>query len=467
MAAYLTAEQRRQLGVAAAGSVPPSIHGDWRPDPGRPDPVALLEEQNASREPDLVPIRHGRMSASAFTFYRGAARIMADDLSRTPDSGLTVQLCGDAHLMNFGSFASPERRLVFDLNDFDETLPGPFEHDVRRFAASLAVAAMDNGFDIDSCAAITATGVRSYREAMRQFAGMRTLDVWYADLPEDRIRDAARRLRKSAKDAKALKRYAKNVAAARKRDSVRALGKLAEVVDGEYRIVSRPPLVIPFRDLAAVPGASKEELSEVVRRQFEAYRASLPDDRRRLLERFKIVDVAHKVVGVGSVGQRAFIVLLQGRDLDDPLFLQAKEVGPSVLESHLPPSQYAEPGERVVRGQRLMQATSDVLLGWSRGATAGHHYYCRQLRDMKGSAVVAAMSPGVMHVYARLCGWTLARAHARSGDAVGIDAYLEGDGDVDRAFTEFALRYERQNRLDFDAFRAAIDSGRLQARPDL
>jgi uncharacterized protein (DUF2252 family) len=465
-AAYLTAEQRREVGAAAAEAVPPSSHADWEPDTSRPDPVALLEEQNTSREPDLVPVRHGRMSASAFTFFRGAARIMAEDLARAQGSGLTVQLCGDAHLSNFGVFASPERRLVFDLNDFDETLPGPFEQDLKRLAASFAIAATNNGFEKGDRRSVVRSAVRSYREALAGFAQMPTMDVWYAHLSEDEIRETARSLRTSAKDAKALKRGEKNLAKARERDSLHALGKLAQPIGDEYRIVSQPPLVVPLRELADLHATSGQSAEEVVRSHYEAYHASLPDDRRALLERFKVVDVARKVVGVGSVGTRAFIVLLQGRDRDDPLFLQAKEATRSVLEHHLPASRYA-PGERVVRGQRLMQAASDIFLGWSANAATGRHYYFRQLRDMKGSAVVEAMSPTVMTLYAQICGRTLARAHARSGDPVSLDAYVGGSGDFERAVTEFAVRYAHQNQRDYEAFLAAIDAGRLEARRDL
>jgi len=464
---YLTQDERRHVGTVAAESVPPESHAGWRPEPGRPDPVTLLDEQNASREPDLVPVRHGRMSSSPLAFFRGAARIMAEDLSRTPTSGIVVQLCGDAHLSNFGVFASPERRLLFDVNDFDETLPGPFEQDVKRLGSSLAIAATNNGFDRRSRASVTSAGVRSYREAMSGFAGMRTMDIWYAALPEEDIRKEARILRRSAKEAQAFKRGAKALAKARQRDSLHALKKLAEVVGDSYRIVSRPPLVVPLRDLVAMDPTIEETAEEIVRRQFEAYQDSLADDRRALLQRFRIVDVARKVVGVGSVGTRAFIVLLQGRDRDDPLFLQAKEATRSVLEQHLPRSRYEQPGERVVRGQQLMQATSDIFLGWSDLSPTGHHYYFRQLRDMKGSAVVESMSPAVMTVYAEMCGWTLARAHARSGDPVVVDAYLGSDDGFVDAVTDFSLGYAKQNRDDYEAFLDAIASGRLEARRDL
>src|ERR1700761_6734909 len=448
-------EDRKARGFAAGDQVPLSSHSGWRPAEDRPDPVRLLEEQNLNREQDLVPVRHGRMSVSPFTFYRGAARIMAADLNDTPVAGLSAQLCGDAHLSNFGLFASPERQLVFDLNDFDETLPGPFEYDVKRMAASFTVAARNNGFSAADARAVTATAVRSYREAMREFAGMRTMDIWYAHLDEDELRSlisSARDQLKPGKEAKkqpkgakkqpkaaqkaakeearladqAQRRAAKNAEKAHTRDSLQALSKLGELVDGRYRIVSQPPVIIPSRDLAASFGLSLDEVMPAIRDQFRAYRGTLQPDRRHLLEQFEIVDAARKVVGVGSVGTRSFIVLLQGRDAKDPLFLQIKEATASVLEGYLPRSRYRQHGQRVVQGQRLMQAASDIYLGWTRGP-GGRHFYCRQLRDMKGSAIIEGMSPLVLDQYARLCGWTLARAHARSGDPVAIAAHL-GEG---------------------------------------
>jgi uncharacterized protein (DUF2252 family) len=462
-----TTDERRHVGDEAAKALPPDGHGDWSPGTDRPDPVDLLEEQNATREPDLVPVRHGRMSVSAFTFYRGAARIMAEDLSRAPATGLVVQLCGDAHLSNFGVFASPERRLVFDVNDFDETLPGPFEYDVKRLASSFAIAAKHNGFAKADRRAVTRSSVRSYREAIAAFASMPTMQVWYAQKSERELRNAARALAKGDKGMKALERAERNLAKARRRDSVQALSKLASIVGDEYQIVSRPPTVVRLRDLASSQGLGPEAADHLVRQHLAAYAASLPDDRQALLERFEVVDVARKVVGVGSVGTRAFIVLLQGRDRDDVLFLQAKEANRSVLEDHLPASRYPGSGERVVRGQRLMQSVSDILLGWSDGASTGRDYYFRQLRDMKGSALVESMAPQTMTFYAELCGWTLARAHARSGDAVALHAYLGAGDDFDVAVTAFATRYAKQNQRDYAAFLAALGSGRLEARHDV
>jgi uncharacterized protein (DUF2252 family) len=459
--AHLSVEERTVHGKDARTQTPLAAHTGWKPATDRPDPVGLLERQDATREPDLVPVRHGRMLVSPFTFYRGAAKIMAADLKDTPRAGLAVQLCGDAHLSNFGIFGSPERRLLFDLNDFDETLPGPFEYDVKRMAASFTIAARNNGFSKADARSVTRASVTAYREAMAGFAGMGTLEIWYANLSED-ILDAARAAAKTKREAKEVKRARKDVEKARTRDSLQALSKLGELVDGRYRIVSQPPLVVPLRDLQATYGLSQAQVDRMIRQQFQGYRVTLDDARRHLLERFQLVDAARKVVGVGSVGTRAYIVLLQGRDQQDPLFLQVKEAAPSVLEDHLPKSRYRPRGERVVRGQRLMQAASDIFLGWFTGPD-GRHYYWRQLRDMKGSALVEAMSPRSLTSYANLCAWTLARAHARSGDPVAIAAYLGTSDQFDRAVTDFSQRYADQNERDYEAFVGAVRSGRLQA----
>ena len=410
------------------------------------------------------------MLASPFTFYRGAAKIMAADLKDTPRAGLITQLCGDAHLSNFGVFASPERALLFDLNDFDETLPGPFEYDVKRMSASFTIAARNNGFTKADAREATLASVRAYRESMREFSQMRTMDIWYAHLSEQELMagiEEAKRAqlskaqKKQAKESQ--KRAKKSAAKAQTRDSLQALSKLAEHVDGNYRIISQPPIVIPARELTVSLGMSPEQLQHLIHEQLRAYRATLQPDRRALLERFEIIDVARKVVGVGSVGTRAYIVLLQGRDQEDPLFLQVKEATTSVLEDHLPKSRFDQPGERVVQGQRMMQAASDIYLGWTKGAEAGRYLYWRQLRDMKGSAVVEAMEPFGLEFYARQCGWTLARAHARSGDPIAISAYLgKGDG-FDRAITDFSERYADQNEKDYQAFVEAIRSGRIDA----
>src|SRR4051794_2788040 len=473
-------DERRERGLRAREQTPPAAHQGWAPAPRRPKPAKLLAEQDKTREPDLVPVRHGRMMVSPFTFYRGAAKVMAHDLAGTPTAGLTVQLCGDAHLSNFGLFASPERSLLFDLNDFDETLPGPFEWDVQRMAASFVVAARNNGFPEADGRGAAQASVRAYREAMTSFAGMRTLDIWYARLDEGELlrgvkatataeRDSAKgkKGKQTKADSKQLarleKRAARTGAKARTRDSLQALSKLAERVDGRYQIVSQPPIVVPARELQSTYGMSADEVDEAIRSQFRRYRSTLAHDRRGLLERFEIVDVARKVVGVGSVGTRAFIALLQGRDADDPLFLQVKEATASVLEDHLPKSRSRQQGARVVQGQRMMQTASDIFLGWTTGVEADRHYYWRQLRDMKGSVEVEAMVPAGLTFYASTCGWTLARAHARSGDPVAIAAYLGEDDSFDGGMTDFAARYADQNERDFTQFTDLVNAGSIEA----
>lgn len=447
--------ERRAHGKALRKAVPRSSHADWAPAPDRFDPVALIERQDEDRLAWLVPVRHGRMAESPFAFFRGAAQFMAADLAPTPVSGLAVQLCGDAHLANFGVYGSPERHLVFDLNDFDETLPGPWEWDVKRLATSFTIASQHRGFDDATGRRLTAAAVGHYREAMADFAGRRTLDVWYASLPIEELLDAARP-RMTKEQRRSSDRFVRRT---RSKDSLQALSKLAEKVDGRYRIKSDPPLLIPMRDLPSDHRAG--DLEEQLRQSFDRYRASLPDARRLLLDRFQPVDIALKVVGVGSVGTRCGILLLEGRDEDDPLFLQLKEAGPSVLEEFLPTSTYAEPGQRVVEGQRLMQAASDIFLGWMHGGGTARDYYVRQLHDMKGSADVEDADLDRLLFYARLCGWTLARAHARTGDPIAIAGYL-GSGPVfDEGLAAFAERYAEQNRRDYDAFVAAIDAGRL------
>jgi len=485
--AHPSIDERKAKGREARDRTPVSSHTKWRPAADRPDPVALLEEQNRTREPDLVPVRHGRMMVSPFTFYRGAAKIMATDLKDTPVAGLEAQLCGDAHLSNFGAFASPERILLFDVNDFDETVPGPFEYDVKRMAASFTIAGRNNGFSKADTRAATLASVTAYRETMAEFAQMRTMDIWYARLDEDELISAIRGLvteaateakgakaekerkkektdEKEEKQAKrAEKRAVQEVEKAHTRDSLQALSKLGELVDGRYRIVSQPPIVVPLRDLAATFGLSTDEAERAIHEQFRAYRATLEDDRRHLLEQFQIVDAARKVVGVGSVGTSAFIVLLQGRDAQDPLFLQIKEATASVLEPYVRRSRYRQHGERVVQGQRMMQAASDIYLGWTKGPDERRHFYWRQLRDMKGSAIVEAMTPLALTFYARTCGWTLARAHARSGDPVATAEYLGDSDEFDKSITDFSERYADQNVRDYQEFVAAIKAGRLEA----
>ena len=370
------------MGGAARQRSPLTGLGDWTPPTDRADPVEVLVGQNRSRDADLVPVRHGRMMVSPFTFYRGAAAIMAADLASTPVAGLTVQLCGDAHLSNFGGFGSPERQLIFGLNDFDETLPGPFEFDVKRLAASFTIAAANNGFTPDATEAVTLEATHSYREAMAEFAGMGTLDVWYAHLTEHDIRAAVRAVKKSGKKSGTqsagdragraevsamIKANDKLLRKARTRDSLQALSKLVEVVDGQQRILSQPPAVVPLRDVSSIWDMSPDQARDLVEDQFRAYVQTLNAERRLLVDRFRIVDVARKVVGVGSVGTRAFVILLEGRDQKDPLFLQVKEATTSVLEAHLPASRAETPGQRVVEGQRLMQSVSDIFLGWTSG----------------------------------------------------------------------------------------------------
>jgi uncharacterized protein (DUF2252 family) len=459
---HLSPEERRARGRAARAESPRSRCAEWAPAAGRPDPIALLEEQDASRVPELVPIRYGRMTASPFAFFRGAASVMARDLASTASSGLLAQLCGDAHLSNFGGFASPERDLVFDLNDFDETLPGPWEWDVKRLAASIAVAGRGRGFSAKQRRKAVLAAVRQYREAMHRFAGMHNLDVWYARL------DRAELLGRFEAQviARQLKMLRKSAAKAVAKDDARAFERLAHTVDGEPRIVDDPPLIVRIEDL--LPSEQAHELHESVHALLRSYRASLPDDRRRLLERYRYADLARKVVGVGSVGARAWVVLMLGRDDEDPLFLQCKEAQPSVLEPYLGKSSFDNHGRRIVEGQRLMQASSDIMLGWLRTSEIdgqSRDFYVRSLRDWKSSADVEAMGPADMAVYGRMCGWTLARAHARSGDPIAIAAYL-GRGDrFDRALARCAESYADQNERDHRALLKAVASGRVTAEP--
>ena len=452
-------EERAAAGKAARSRASRSSHGEWQAAPDRRDPLEVLEEQATSRVQELVPIRYGRMALSPFAFYRGAAAVMAADLATTPASGLVVQACGDAHLANFGIFAAPDRRLVFDLNDFDETLPGPWEWDVKRLAASFEIACRENGFRRKERAAVQATLARRYREAMRDFAGRRHLDVWYARLDEDAVRAQLENA-----DAKVVRKARKGAAKARAKDSLRALGKLTHRVDGELRIVSRPPLVVPAEELFDPDRAA--DLEAELREVLERYAATLKDDRRLLLESYSFRHIARKVVGVGSVGTRAWIVLLTGRDDEDPLFLQAKEAQASVLEPHVGASEFDNHGQRVVEGQWLMQAASDSFLGWCPAIGVDgvrRDFYVRQLWDGKGSMEIEAMGPEEMGIYARLCGWPLARAPARSGDAVAIGSYLGGGDGFARALAEFSAAYADQNERDHAELVAAISSGRVAA----
>ncbi len=446
-------------GKALRSDVPRKSQAGWSPAEGRPSPVDVITSQNADRVEWLVPIRHRRMVQSPFTFYRGAAKLMALDLANSPSTGIEAQICGDAHLSNFGFYGSPDRVLVFDLNDFDETLHGPWEWDVKRLAASFAIAARNNEFEEMTTRELAVAATTAYRKAMRKLTGMSYLDVWYSRIDDNDIWEAfeddlTKKRRKASK--KALKKI-------RSRDSRHALGKLAERSDSGYRIISQPPLIIPLRDLKQV--AEPKILETTLRGAFGSYLESVPDHLGVLLRKFRFVDFAVKVVGVGSVGTRCFIVLLEGRDTKDPLFLQIKEATRSVLEDHLPRSRYSNSGQRVVEGQRLMQAASDSFLGWTQADLSGHHFYWRQLRDMKGSAEVEDMNLEQLLRYAHLCGWTLARAHARSADTQSIADYLGKSDEFDEAMGDFAVGYADQNQADYEEFKSAVDNAEIPAQP--
>jgi uncharacterized protein (DUF2252 family) len=444
--------ERMAAGRAVRDTVPLEAHGEWTAPEERPDPVGTLEAQDAVRLPDLVPIRHGRMIVSPFTFYRGGAAIMAWDLSRTPTSGLRVQCCGDAHLSNFGVFAAPDRRMVFDLNDFDETLPAPFEWDVKRLAASLVVAARDNGFRPRQQKAAARAAAASYRTVMARAATMRFLDVWYARLDASQLLDEIRPYATKA----TLKDTRRGLKKARRKTSLGSLAKFAEKVDGGFRIRQRPPVIV------RPPVPEHETAERIVRQGLIDYAETLTPDRRLVLDHYRYVDFARKVVGVGSVGTEAFMVLLMGDRDDDPLFLQVKEAGASVLAPYAGDGAYAHGGERVVQGQRLMQAAGDAFLGWVTGTGERHrHFYVRQLRDMKGSAVIETMPPERLVRYGEICGATLARAHARTGDAARIAGYLGDEDAFDRAITRFAAAYADQNDADYARFTRAADEQRI------
>ena len=466
---HLTVEGRLARGRAARQRVPRSRHGRFEPAPGRPDPIALLAEQAESRIARLVPIRYGRMHVSPFAFFRGAALIMAADLATTPTSGVTVQLCGDAHLSNFGLFASPERRILFDINDFDETLPGPWEWDVKRLAASFEILGRDRCFSAADRRSVVMAGVAEYRDRMRQAAGMGSLAAWYDHLEAGTLLELVRKEvsvnRVSKGEGKALQEM---VAKARTRDSTRVFAKRAAEVDGEMRIAADPPIIIPIEDLVE-PGSQWEDPAPLIKKLLSSYRRSL-GTHRHPIEEYRYVHTAYKMVGVGSVGTRCYIMLLMGRDNDDPLFLQIKEAQPSVLERFLSQSTYRHHGQRVVAGQRLMQAATDIFLGWQRitgldGVT--RDYYVRQFHDWKGSADVDSMRVPGATLYARLCGATLARAHARWGDRIAIASYLGKGEAFDRAMADFSAAYADQNERDYETFTAAISSGRLVAHTDL
>jgi uncharacterized protein (DUF2252 family) len=454
-----TPDDRAAMGKAARSRARRSSHAEWSPPADRPSPVDVLGAQDTARIQELVPIRYGRMLSSPFSFYRGAAAIMAGDLAVGPRTGLDAQLCGDAHLSNFGGFAAPERAHVFDVNDFDETLPGPFEWDIKRLAASLAIAGRVRGFDEGERRSTVHAATREYREAMRRFATMRNIDVWYARLNLEKLL-ASRAAKASGRERKETKVA---LAKAEHKDSLRAFRKLTRQVDGEARIVSDPPVIVPLEELE--PEAEGAEIADAIEELLAAYRETLDRERGLLMEGYRYVHLARKVVGVGSVGTHAWIVLLLGRDARDPLFLQVKEAGPSVLEPFAGKSRYEHHGRRVVEGQRLMQAASDILLGWLTNDEIGgerRDFYVRQLWDWKQSADIERMAPRDMAAYGRLCGWTLARAHARSGDRIAIGAYLGGGSAFDRAIAEFAEAYADQNERDYETVVEAAKAGRVQ-----
>ena len=460
----LTPAQRAERGKEARAAVPRDTHAVFDPPPDRPDPIGLLEEQAKSRVPELVPVRWGRMMVSPFTYYRGAAPPMATDLASTPVSGLAVQACGDAHLSNFGIFGSAERRLVFDVNDFDETLPGPWEWDVKRLAASLDVAGRGNGFGAKDRRKIVTATVASYKQAMRGFAAMTNLDVWYAQADVAQLQAQFQAQEKKRK----RKMVDKGMAQARTHDSMQEVAKLTHLVDGRPRIIADPPLIVPIADLAPEQMDStgmETQLSDLIAK----YRRTLETDRRFLLEQFEYADAARKVVGVGSVGTRCWVVLMLGRDESDPLFLQVKEADKSVLAAFAGASKYTNQGQRVVAGQRLMQASSDIFLGWQRIAAEldgeQRDFYVRQLRDWKYSIAIEDLAPHGMRIYGEACGWALARAHACSGDRIAIAAYIGGSDVFDQAITEFAAAYADQNDRDHQSLVDAVASGRITAEP--
>jgi uncharacterized protein (DUF2252 family) len=466
---HLTVDERLARGRAARKQAPRSSHGRWEPASDRPDPIALLEEQAASRVPELVPIRYGRMLVSPFTFYRGAALIMAADLAGTPTSGVTAQLCGDAHLSNFGLFGTPERKMIFDINDFDETLPGPWEWDVKRLAASFEVMGRDRGFAPADRRAVVMAGVAEYRDRMRQAAGMGGLNAWYDHLEAgmllNLVRKEVRVKRVSKKEARTFERDIKK---AHSRDSTRVFARRADEVEGELRIVADPPIIIPIEDLIK-PGSEWEDPVPLIKKLLSSYRRTL-GSQHHPVEEYRYVHTAYKMVGVGSVGTRCYIMLMVGRDHNDPLFLQIKEAEASVLERFIDKSTYSHHGQRVVAGQRLMQAATDIFLGWIRikgldGVT--RDYYVRQFQDWKGGADIDSMLVPGATLYSRICGATLARAHARWGDRIAIASYLGNRDAFDRAIADFSAAYADQNERDYKAFTAAISSGRLVAQSGL
>jgi uncharacterized protein (DUF2252 family) len=462
---HFTVAERTERGRAARAECPRASHAAFELAPER-DPVAILEAQSATRVPELVPIRYGRMLVSPFTFYRGAAAVMAYDLAPTPRTGLNAQLCGDAHLANIGGFASPERKLVVDLNDFDETLPGPFEWDVKRLAASFEVAGRDRNFTRVQRTKAVLNAVRSYRGWMRELAKASNLDVWYAQLDVEKIQEQLR----EQQDHRQMKTVAQSAAKARTKDSLKAFSKLTAEVGGERRIVADPPLIVPLRDLAEIAGVAPERMIETLHDLYRRYRRTLQPDRRHLLEQFRWIDVARKVVGVGSVGTRCWIVLMEGRDADDPLFIQVKEANASVLEPYLGGSIYSNHGQRIVLGQRLMQSASDIFLGWVHAEETldgvPRDFYFRQLWDWKVSVDLDTITPRGLEIYGDACGFLLARAHARSGDRIAIASYLGKSNAFEQALLEFATAYADQNERDHAAMRKAATEGRIPVKEE-
>lgn len=446
----LTRQQRQDAGRALRTKCPRKSHETWRPPSTRPDPISVLIRSNTGRIPHLLPIRYGRMMESPFAFYRGAAALMAGDLAQTPKSSIIVQACGDCHLSNFALFATPERRLIFDINDFDETLPAPWEWDLKRLAASFVIAAQHVRFSRRDARDVAERAARSYRLHMAGFAGMRVLERWYERLDADALIDRIR----SKKWKKLVRRQ---IAKETARTTIEHdFPKLTHIKNGRVRIKDNPPLIFHPTSIGA------REYDQMVKSAFRAYRTSLADDRRALLNHFEIRDVAVKVVGVGSVGTHCAIVLLMASD-DDPLFLQVKEARTSVLEPYAGRSTYKHRGQRVVIGQRLMQAASDVFLGWTSG-DSGRHFYVRQLRDMKVSPIIDIMTPKSMNTFADACGWALARAHAKSGDPATIAGYLGTSGRFDEAVARFAVDYAEQNERDHKALVDAVRAGRIHVQ---
>jgi uncharacterized protein (DUF2252 family) len=458
--AGLPPDERAAIGKAARREAGRASHADWEPAADRPDPVEVLERQAADRLPELVPLRYGRMLGSPFTFFRGAAAIMAADLAATPNSGLWVQACGDAHLTNFGAYAAADRDLVVDINDFDETLPGPWEWDLKRLAVSFEIAGRDRGFDDAERRDVVLTAAGAYRETMRALAGLGNLDVWYRRVDVSQIREqfigvATKKQRRT---------FDRVVDKARRKDRLRAFSKLTRRVDGELRLASDPPVLVPVEEIFS--GEQREVAEARIRTVIDGYRETLDPARRHLLSTYRFVHAARKVVGVGSVGTRAWVALFVGRDEDDPLFLQVKEAQGSVLEPFAEPTEFPHQGQRVVEGQRLTQAASDILLGWLTAVGPDgreREFYVRQLWDQKGSAAVELMAPSAIAAYAHVCGSILARAHARSGDRIAIASYLGGSDKFDWAIAAFATTYADQNQLDYAALAAAVEDGTVPA----